>query len=142
MQYIDFIKNNKYLTLCQKKEFLNPEKNIFYVNNKSNNQIITYINQTNKSKKLSKTIRLYLLFNHFLKHDFVNELIDKIKNENYSDIQAYKYVISHPEAHEKKKTTSSYAPCSQYTYTFEKISLVLYNKFLNSEKNPIWFIWM
>lgn len=129
--YMEFVKHNKYLTKCQKKEFMNSKKNIFYVNNKSDKQISTYINYADKSKNLYGSMRIYILLNHFIKYDFVNSLINKIKEKKYTDTQIYKYIVSHPEIHEKRG--NRLGVCSQYTYTFEKLALIMYSKYLSEE---------
>ena len=47
-KYVLFVKNNKYLTDCQKKEFLNTPINVFYADINSDKQIITYIVNSKK----------------------------------------------------------------------------------------------
>lgn len=126
--YIDFVKNNQYLTNCQKSEFINTKRQKFYIDNKSDKQIVAYISHSHDD--LLESVRVYVLFNHFLKLDFVNKLLSKIKEKKYSDTKIYEYIMSHPEALQKHKKQGQ---CSQYTYTFEKLSLILWNKYLNSE---------
>jgi len=135
--YNEFVKNNKYLTNCQKKEFLSTKRNKFYINNKSDKQIITYIDSAQAD--LYGSIRIYVLFNHFLKLDFVNKLLADAKTHRYTDTQIYTSIIEHPEAYQKHYSDPN--QCSQYTYTFEKLALVLYNKYLNpADKSNITYL--
>lgn len=127
----EFINNNIYLSECQKKEFLNTKMNIFYVDQKSNNQIITYIDNSNESKSFGRMIRLYMLFNHFLDFDFTEKLMFSIRKNRYSDDKIYKYILKHTENHKKKHNDKNI--CSLYTYVFEKIALMIYLKFLQKE---------
>jgi ubiquinone/menaquinone biosynthesis C-methylase UbiE len=59
--------------------------------------------------------------------------LSKAKEEKYSDSKIYELVISHPEAIQKHNKYQKQGLCSQYTYTFEKLALVLLNKYLNIE---------
>jgi len=129
-KYIEYVKNNKLLTDCQKKEFINTKNNIFYVDMKSNKQIITYIDNTIGSE-FPKLTRLYVLFNHFLKFDFVDKLINGIEIKRYSDSHIYEYIVKHKEEHQKTKVNNKIY-CSPYVYAFELIGLELNHK--NSDK--------
>lgn len=118
-KYIEYIKNNKYLTSCQKKEFTNTKVNEFYVDMQSDNQIVTYIDHT-RGANLPKLSRLYVLFNHFLKPDFADKLINGIKIKRYTDRQVYDYIVKHKEKHQKTKVDNK-VHCSPYVYAFELI---------------------
>lgn len=133
-EYESFVRNNTSLTNCQKREFLNTKQNIFYLNAESNKQIITYID--NAQSDLYGSVRIYILFNHFLKLDFVNKLLDDIKLHRYSDSEIYSKVMEHPKEFQKGITSNRQVFCSQYTYTFEKLALVLYHKYLNPSSKP------
>jgi SAM-dependent methyltransferase len=122
-KYIEYVQKNKLLTDCQKKEFINTKTNIFYVNMMSDKQIITYIDNTIGSE-FPKLTRLYVLFHHFLKFDFVDKLINGIKIKRYSDTQIYEYIIKHKEEHQKTKVDAKIY-CSPYVYAFELIALQL-----------------
>ena len=132
-EYIEYIKDNQFLTECQKKEFLysKTQLNSFYVNNKSNKQIITYLEEATKSKDFDKQSRIYVLFGHFLNLDFVNLLLDGIKIKKYTDSQVYSYVLKHLKKQHKKADIMH--NCLPYTYIFENLSLKLYSKFLKKE---------
>ncbi len=132
-EYNEFVQNNSNLTKCQKKEFINTKLNTFYIDNKSNKQIITYINQSTKTNDYRRLIRLYILFNHFLKYDFVDRLINGIKIKRYSDDKIYAHVTKHPEEYQKKNILDRNIHCSQYTYTFEELALVLYDKYFKGK---------
>lgn len=137
-EYVEFVKNHQHLTPCQKKEFLNTKYDIFYVDNKSDRQITTYLAQAQHSKDFRKLLRLNVMFNHFLNYDFVEKLVDKIKIKKYADDKIYSYIIKHPEAYQKKKPLDKKIYCSPYTYVFENISLILHTTYINpkSKSNP------
>jgi SAM-dependent methyltransferase len=132
-EYISFIKNNKYLTTCQKTEFLNIKKNIFYVDQTSNQQIQTYLQNVETSHDLYGQVRFMVLLNHFLKYDFASKLMKEIKDSKMSDKEVYEYVVAHPKGLIDKSARRDKIYCSQYTYTFEKLALILYTKYLKSD---------
>lgn len=125
--YNNYIKSNSNITPCEKKEFLNTKRNIFYVNSQTNKQIITYIDKSKND--INKFTRLHMLFNHFLESNFVEQLLHGIKIKRYSDTHIYEYIMKHPEKHAKHKNKD--IPCSLYTYTFEKLAHVIYSKYLD-----------
>src|SRR5688500_751081 len=125
-RYIEYVKKNKLLTDCQKKEFINTKTNIFYVDRASNKQIITYIDNTVGSE-FPRLTRLYVLFNHFLKFDFVDKLINGIKIKRYSDSHIYEYIIKHKEEHQKTKVDTK-IDTAPYVYKIELIALELTDK--------------
>ena len=137
-EYEEFIKKNENLTECQKKEFINTRQNIFYVDNKSNHQVVTYLNHAEQSKDFRKLLRLNIMFNHFLAYDFVEKLVNGIKVKKYADNKIYEYIIKHPEAYQKKKPLDKKIYCSPYTYVFEQISLMLRMKKFIKVQNPMY----
>lgn len=132
--YEIFVKNNKNLTECQKKEFINTRKDLFYVDNKSDHQIVTYLTHAEKSKDFRKLLRLNMMFNHFLDYNAVEKLVNGIKIKKYVDSSIYAYITKHPEEHQKKKPIDKRIYCSPYTYVFEQVSLKLkYGHFKNHD---------
>ena len=134
-QYIEFVKNNKYLTVCEKKEFLNTPIDIFYVDVQSNKQIITYINNT--SKEPEKLYRLHILFFHFLNYEMTEKLLAEMKEKQYPDDYIYEYIIRNKSRHKTKIDNN--VNCSPYIYTFEHLALktrnyvrnIQYSKYLD-----------
>lgn len=118
-QYENFVKNNNTLTDCQKKELINTKRNIIYTNIQSDKQIQTYVHHAEKSEDFRIQTRLYLMFNHFIKHDKIDKLI-KLAG---SDTKVFDYILAHPEILQKKKPYDKKIYCSPYTYVFEKIAL-------------------
>lgn len=128
-EYERYIINSKHLTQCQQKEFLNTKINIFYVDIKSNKQVITYIDHASRND----LNRLYSLFNHFLKSDFVDLLMNGIKGKRYVDDHIYQYILKHKEAHQKHKFDNK-LNCAFYVYIFELLVLKLHTNFFKDKK--------
>jgi len=120
LTYEDYV-NNLPISNNEKNIYLHVDEDEFYVNQQSNIQIITYINQCLKKNNIYMLTRLYLLFNNFVGYNFTNRLINGIKEKKYNDTQIYKYILKHPEEHFKNKKNPKL--CSQYSYTFEELAL-------------------
>jgi len=127
--YEQFITHNALLTPCQKKAFLHTKRKLFYVDQKSDKQISTYLIHAEQSHDYNIATRIYLLFNHFLKHDFVDKLLHGIKEKKYSDTKIYEYIMKHTEEHQKKQIQNYKTECSLYTYVFENLSLIIHQTF-------------
>jgi ubiquinone/menaquinone biosynthesis C-methylase UbiE len=141
-QYNDFVENNSLLTLCQKNEFLNAKsrKDVFYLDVKSNKQIITYIDNAKKSDDFAKEVRIYELFNYFLKYAAVELLLNGIKTKKYPDDKVYSYVTKRSEDYQTKAKKIKEYVCSQYTFTFEQISLIIYDAYFKGPSTHIKYL--
>ncbi len=134
--YINFIKNNKYLTECQKNNLILLKNNLNknYVNRKSNIQISTYIKDS--VNNIHNTAKIILLFNNFFSKKKTDLIIEKIKNnELIYDSQIINYIKS-TKINLPNIIVKNNNKCSYWKYIFENLELKYHDiKNINSENN-------
>ena len=91
-EYINFIQNNKDLTECQKKDYLFPRRGINFVSNKSNKQIITYIENSINNHNYLSLMRLKILFSHYIDLNTIEKLMNDIQKKKLNDSHIYEII--------------------------------------------------
>jgi ATP-dependent Clp protease ATP-binding subunit ClpC len=134
--YIKFIKNNKYLTECQKNNLilLKNKLNKNYVNRKSNIQISTYIKDS--IDNINNIAKIILLFNNFFSKKKTDLIIEKIKNnELIYDSEIINYIKS-TKINLPNIIVKNNNKCSYWKYIFENLELKYHDiKNINSENS-------
>lgn len=124
-KYIDMVSNNKYLTQCQKKEFIYLHDNINtkYIGRDSNKQFTTLLhNNTNKFEHVSKLSQL--LFQFCNNTTVVNKVINKIiKNNFITDKYIVSYIQRKLNSIKDKSSNRKHIICNKYDYIFQNLFL-------------------
>lgn len=138
--YNNFILDNKHLTKCQKKIFMEMKKDIekFYVKANTNIQIKTYYDNCIEANNILAETKLKILFNRFITLTNVNKIIDLMnKNKINKDSEIIKMISNlrndekmnshkyNKDKYKKLKYKKCYFEniCSSWDYIFEDISL-------------------
>ena len=123
-KYVDMIKNDPFLSDCQKKQFLYFRSNANYVHKDNNKKIVTYVHDYADDfyhiAKLSE-----LLYDFSKDTDVVNKIIKKTKkNASITDKKIAKYILhklnSPKDRHFSKKKNES-GKCNKWDYIFQNL---------------------
>jgi ubiquinone/menaquinone biosynthesis C-methylase UbiE len=138
-EYIDFINNNFYITECQKKMLTDiyNTKCTFYINQKSNKQLNTFMKEAIKNNNIEEITRLQLLFIHF--SEFISFklsllLIDLLKtNKKITDTEVMNYILKYNEDNKQVNKKIEKSICDKWSYAIQYLSM-MYNKFYKQHK--------
>jgi ubiquinone/menaquinone biosynthesis C-methylase UbiE len=128
-KYENYIDNNKNLTTCQKKIFIEYRKviNTIYVDQKSNYQISTLIDNIHKNNKLYYKSKLQTMLLKFFNKQFSEIIYRHIEhNPKITDDEIIEYIIN--KRHKYKNNTKTPIKlglqiCNEWTYIIQLISL-------------------
>lgn len=139
--YIEYISKSVTLTKCQKKILTKLKDNLnkFYINRKSNKQILTFITNANQSQDIARITRLKLLFKHFVSFDMIEQLIKQIVNDKLTDYQIVTSIIkfnkNHKHHHNKTSSIMNIEKtCGAWDYIIENLALGINNSINKQHK--------
>lgn len=138
-EYIDYINNNFNITECQKKMLTDiyNTKFSFYINQKSNKQLNTFMKEAIKNNNIEEITRLQLLFIHF--SEFISFklsllLIDLLKtNKKITDTELINYILKYNEDNKQANKKIEDPICDKWSYAIQYLSII-YNKFYKQHK--------
>lgn len=126
-KYEKYINNNEILTKCQKKIFIEYKKilNTSYVEQLSNNQLVTLVNNINKNDYISYETKLKMIFLKFFNREFTNKLYSVIsRNPKMKDTEIMSYIMSRYKYSKKdfhSQKSLSLKICSEWTFAIQII---------------------
>ena len=137
-KFVKYVENNKNLTRCQKKIFIEYKRITYtlYVNPESNIQFYTLISNIKKFNIIAYESKVKAIFYKFFNRKFTNDLYHMIsKSSNMKDSEIINYIIKREKDRRKIKNKIQYnikVPgmislslkiCDEWTYIIEFIGL-------------------
>ena len=120
--YFNYINNNKNLTYCQKKSFINyfNLKNTFFVGLRSNIQINSYYLSAFNNKNIIEINRLQELLYKFSNFDLSYNIINLLrkKKDSIKDSDIVNIILKNKN---NKKIFNKYKICNKWMYALEYI---------------------
>lgn len=122
-EYFNYINSNKDITECQKKMLKKyfEDLNKIYMDRKSNEQIITLMNNCLKHNLVTKISKIRNLFYAFFDKEFTEELIGFILKTNAKDDVIIEYVLKNKSNTAEKNKIKNI--CNNWSYIIEYIVL-------------------